>query len=154
MAPKKIVNLIDRQALCFNEAMNHFNLWLRIWGYSNNKKRGWAWLTKKMSKLYSENYDIYALFSFEGSQTGKFIGVSGSARDIYGLALNNDLESFRVVRMKRQGETLYFNYEPEGWLFSNNIRRDDWYNSDGYLNEEVKQDAVTRLERNLSIPEI
>ena len=149
MEKKNIKILVSESEAYYKEALQHIEKWLAIWSKANQGKRGYKAIKSKMlTRTTGTDYDFFVVFDMGG----EYVGIAGTARGAYDIALNCDMESFRVVRMTKQGEMLYFNYEPEGWRFTNDISHNEWYGEDCHLREEVKQSAVSRLERHLALP--
>lgn len=149
MEKKNIKILVSESEAYYKEALQHIEKWLAIWSKANQGKRGYKAIRNKMMEMTTgKDYDFFVVFDMRG----EYAGITSTARGAYDIALNCDMESFRVVRMTKQGEMLYFNYEPEGWLFTNDISHNEWYGEDCHLREEVKHSAVSRLERHLALP--
>lgn len=140
--------LVSKSEVYYAEALKHIADWLTIWHHANNRKRGYKHILDKMLTFGKKDFDFYSVFDFNGN----YIDVSDSARGAYEIALNHDLESFRVVRTAKRVDKLYLNYDPEGWLFADEINEHDYYDEEGRLREEVKQSAVNRLMLHLALP--
>lgn len=102
----------------------------------NNQGKGYVLNILGMNRGNKNDYRFYA-----------------TIEELYNSALNCDIESFQawnyLVDMEtRKYETSY----TEGWLFSDEIPREEWYDEiTCYLKESVKLSAINQIKADLSL---
>lgn len=115
--------------------------------YNGKRKK----LRKELDEIKAESgrTDIFGVYN----SNGEFLDVAGSAAEAYQVALNNDEESFSVVRFASAAPGNFVYGVTSGWLFTNEIPSGEWRDDKGMLRQEVKDSSIKAIENELALPE-
>lgn len=92
------------------------------------------------------DYDLFALMNDDGD----IISLHKTPKEVYAAALNNDIEYFNIVREKKEGKTLTYDYYTGG-VFGDAVG--ELYESDGRLKESVKQAVIDEINEHFKFKE-
>jgi len=134
----KIIRHNDTESAYDRTARNKGNLFFAKWKGRLISK------TMKILKLESQNFEFYGSVDTDGQ-----IDVALSVSEIYNQALEGDLWSPSILRIKRVEDKIHVIAAPECSLFDENIPDNEHYDEKGRLLEIVMLGAIKKITSEL-----